>query len=44
MKEDILKVIACPVCKENLKLEKTKLTCKKCKKSYEVKDGVPILK
>lgn len=38
-------MLACPVCKANLKYNKGKtgLVCDKCKRKYEIKNGIPIL-
>lgn len=53
MKKDLLDIICCPTCKVDLKLEiekeekgeiiTGKLTCKKCKCSYPIEDGIPNL-
>lgn len=41
--KELLKILACPKCKSDLKLIKDSLKCVKCKKVYEIKDGIPIL-
>jgi len=43
--KDMFKILACPVCKSDLKYnkDKTKLICTKCKAIYPIKDGIPIL-
>lgn len=41
--KDLLKILACPKCKADLKLSNNSLKCVKCKKVYEIKDGIPIL-
>ncbi len=43
--KDLLNVIACPVDKSDLKLNKPKthLVCTKCKREYEIKNGIPVL-
>jgi len=53
MKKDLVDIICCPTCKSDLKLEITKkekdeiiegsFTCKKCKKTYPIKEGIPNL-
>ncbi|MCD6521651.1 Trm112 family protein [Candidatus Calescamantes bacterium] len=43
MDEKLLEILACPKCKGDLILEDDKLICKKCKKYYPIKDGIPIL-
>ena len=53
MKESIMEIIVCPVCKESLDLTVTEKTdgeiiagslfCKKCNHSYPIKDSIPNL-
>ena len=39
----ITKILCCPECKRALKKLKTKFKCEKCKKSYEIKENIPVL-
>lgn len=43
--EELFKILACPVCKADLKYGKQKktLVCTKCKHEYEIREGIPIL-
>lgn len=45
MKEPINKglfeILACPDCKGDLKQNKTKLICSKCKKEYKIRENIP---
>ncbi len=43
--KDLLEILACPVCKSDVKFKDNKIVCtnKKCRKTYEVKDGIPIM-
>jgi len=43
--EDLFKILACPVCRANLRYTKDKknLVCVKCSKKYPIKQGIPIL-
>ena len=45
--EDLLSIICCPNCQNDLTLEKENLTlklrCVKCFKYYQIKNGIPIL-
>ena len=46
--EDLLEVLACPLCKGDIELieyEKDKfgLECSKCKCIYPIKEGIPIM-
>ncbi|MBU2639838.1 MAG: Trm112 family protein [Nanoarchaeota archaeon] len=45
IKKELLEVLACIKCKGSLKYnkDKTKLVCSKCKKEYEIKEGIPVL-
>jgi len=41
--ESLLQILACPLCKKELKYnkQKKKLICKKCKRKYPVRDQIP---
>jgi hypothetical protein len=42
--QDLLDIIACPVCITPLKLtEADKLQCVNCHRLYPIRDGIPIL-
>ena len=51
MKEDLMEILACPVCKGELKLDINKekgdeiiegtIRCKKCEVDYPIEDGIP---
>jgi hypothetical protein len=43
--KELFNILACPDCKGNLKYnkEKTKLVCSRCKKEFEIKDGIAVL-
>jgi len=53
MKKDLLDILCCPTCKEDLILKideeekgeiiKGTFTCKKCKCVYTIEDGIPNL-
>ena len=42
---DLVKILACPICKTKLDYDKKKsiLRCNKCKVNYPVKGGIPKL-
>ena len=52
-KKDILKILCCPICKNDLEIENKKeekdeiingvLFCKKCNTNYTIEDGIPNL-
>ena len=33
----------CPACQGGVKLEENKIVCKRCKRTYPIVDGVPVL-
>ena len=43
--KELLEVICCPIDKGDLnyKIDESRLVCKKCKRNYEVKNGIPVL-
>ena len=43
--EKLLKIMACPLCKTDLKYDKKnqKLICMKCKRKYPIRDGIPVM-
>ena len=43
--KELFDILACPVCKADLRYNRSKtgLVCAKCKKEYEIKEGIPIL-
>jgi len=45
LNEELYNILACPKCKSSVTYnkEKTGLVCKKCKKTYEIKENIPIM-
>lgn len=45
LNKELYDILACPKCKNSVvyNKEKTSLACKKCKKVYEIKEGIPIM-
>jgi hypothetical protein len=41
--KELLDILACPACKGDVIFKENKIVCKKCKKRYPVKDGVPVM-
>ncbi len=39
----LLEILACPVCKADVKLEKGKIICTKCGRRYPIRDGIPVM-
>ncbi len=40
---ELLNILACPVCKKDLKLKKNELICTGCSNRYPIVDGIPYL-
>jgi uncharacterized protein len=42
---EFLKILACPLCKEAVKLtsDEKSLKCDKCKRVYPIKDDIPVM-
>ena len=41
--KELLKILACPVCKGNVKEINDKIVCLECKRQYPIRDGIPIM-
>ena len=41
--KELLDILACPLCKEEVKLEDDKIVCAKCGRRYPIKDDIPIM-
>jgi uncharacterized protein YbaR (Trm112 family) len=43
--QELLDILACPKCKEDIYLNEDKdgLICDKCKLLYEIKDDIPVM-
>lgn len=45
MDEELLKILACPKCKADVKLKENKIICTNpnCGLKYPIRDGIPIM-
>ncbi|MEK6852747.1 MAG: Trm112 family protein, partial [Nanoarchaeota archaeon] len=45
IKREIFELLACPACKSDViyTSDKSALICVKCKRRYEIQDGIPIM-
>jgi len=41
--ESLLEILACPACKEPVRLENDKIVCTGCGKRYPIRDDIPIM-
>lgn len=39
----LLEILACPVCKTEVKLEGERLVCVSCGRRYPIRDGIPVM-
>lgn len=39
----LLEILACPLCKTEVKLEQDRLVCVQCKRRYPIRDGIPVM-
>ena len=40
---ELLDILACPLCKADVKLEGEKIVCTKCGRRYPIRDGIPVM-
>lgn len=41
--EELLKILACPACRGDVKQEGVKIVCVKCGRKYPVRNGIPVM-
>jgi uncharacterized protein YbaR (Trm112 family) len=41
--EELLSILACPICKTPVRLEGAELVCDSCGRHYKIEDGIPIM-
>lgn len=41
--KELVEILACPVCKGEVKETDGKIVCLKCKRRYPIREGVPIM-
>jgi hypothetical protein len=41
--QDLLAILACPVCKGDVKLREEKIVCAVCGRKYPVREGIPVM-
>ena len=39
----LLEILACPLCKTEVKLEGESLVCVQCARRYPIRDGIPVM-
>lgn len=41
--KELLEILACPLCKTEVKLKNNKIVCVNCGRRYPIKDGIPVM-
>ncbi len=41
--DELMKILACPACKSEVRLEGEKIVCTKCNRRYPIRDGIPVM-
>ena len=41
--KELLDILACPICKSEIPLKDETLICRKCRKYYPIRDGIPVM-
>ena len=41
--KDLLDILACPVCKTEVKLEGDRIVCLQCGRRYPIRDDIPVM-
>jgi len=41
--QELLDILACPICKSAVALRDNKIVCVNCKRKYPIRDGIPIM-
>ncbi len=41
--KELLAILACPLCKEQVHLEEDRIVCSECGRRYPIRDGIPVM-
>lgn len=41
--KELLNILACPLCKADVRLDDNSIVCTKCGRRYPIKDDIPIM-
>jgi len=41
--KELLEILACPVCKVSVHIEKDKIVCPQCHRRYPLRDDIPVM-
>lgn len=43
IRQELLDILACPVCKTPVRLDGERLVCDNCNRRYRIDDGIPVM-
>ncbi|MFC1480272.1 Trm112 family protein [Candidatus Omnitrophota bacterium] len=43
IEKELLEILACPLCKADVKQEKDSIVCARCGRRYPIKGGIPVM-
>jgi uncharacterized protein len=43
IRQELLDILACPICKTPVRLEGDRLVCDTCHRRYRIDDGIPVM-
>ncbi len=41
--KELLAILACPLCKEEVHQEEDRIVCEACGRRYPIRDGIPVM-
>ncbi len=41
--KDLLDILACPLCKADVRMEGDRIVCAKCGRRYPIRDDIPVM-
>ncbi|MDE2216123.1 MAG: Trm112 family protein [Planctomycetota bacterium] len=41
--KELLEILACPLCKTDVRLEDDRIVCTKCGRRYPIRDDIPVM-
>jgi hypothetical protein len=41
--DELMKILICPACKSDVRLDGEKIVCTKCHRRYPIRNGIPVM-
>jgi len=41
--DELMKILICPACKGDVRLDGEKIVCTKCQRRYPIRNGIPVM-